>query len=169
VSGEEIECACAELPRRRAVARDLDAEAFENLAPTSQLFLLLLARELGRRRVRVAVVSKLVASGDDLLDSFRVVLGDAAGHEERRRHLVAGEQVEDQRHSNLGAVDALREDARPPGVLRVVGDPDLLGVEVEGEREGGSRPVRPQRCKPRTHAQVSRRRGVCTKRSETSS
>jgi hypothetical protein len=46
-----------------------------------------------------------------------------------------GTHLDDQRDSDLGAVGALRENARPALVDSAVGDPHTLGVEVEGRRE----------------------------------
>src|SRR4029079_17100683 len=91
----------------------------------------------GGRAVGVPVVRELVTPVDDRANAVRVAFRDAARNEERRANVVPLQEVEDQRHRDLRAVGSLGEDAGAVRVLRVLADPDLLRVEVEGERDGG--------------------------------
>jgi hypothetical protein len=91
------------------------------------------------------VVADLMAGLQDLTHPLRIPLADAPRDEERLPQAVAGEQVEDQRHGDLGAVRALGEDPGPLGVGRVVADPDLLRIEVEREGDRAPRAAGPFR------------------------
>src|SRR5205814_431064 len=105
--------------------------------------LLLVRVEHRRGAMRVAVVCELVALIDDLANAVGMSFRDAARHEERRADPVPAQDVEDQGDADLRTVRSLGEDARLVRVLRVLADPDLLRVEVEGERGGGGPPGGP--------------------------
>ena len=86
--------------------------------------------------MRVAVHADLVALLKDAPHFVGVALGYATRDKERRRQPLLGKQGEDQLDGDLRAVRALREDTGTRGVGRILADPHLLGVEVEGEHEG---------------------------------
>ena len=87
--------------------------------------------------VEVAVVADLVATPVDLGDRRGMALGCPARDEERGREPVGVEEVQDQRHADLGPIGALGEDADPVDVLWIARDPCRLGVEIEGHAHRG--------------------------------
>src|SRR5690606_7408550 len=106
----------------------LDPERLEPRSPAAQLLLLAGPVELGRGGVGVAVVADLVPARDDPADALRVPLGDPPRHEEGGGHAASLEDLEEARDGDLRAVRALREDAGPVGVRRVLANPDFLRV-----------------------------------------
>src|SRR5207244_9959923 len=99
--------------------------------------------ERGGRGVRVAVVGYLVAGGGDLFHALRMPLRDPTRDEERCGDRLSLQEREDQRNAHLRPIRPLGKDGGPRGVLGIFGDPHLLGVEIERERDGRKHPVRP--------------------------
>ncbi len=73
-----------------------------------------------------------------------MMLGHPPGDEERGGHPLLGEDVEQPRDPDLGAVAALREHARPRRVGRITREPATLGVEIEGEHDRDARAAWPR-------------------------
>src|SRR5581483_6433867 len=80
----------------------------------------------------------LVAGVADHFRRLGVALGDPARDEERGAQLLGVEQLEDARHRDPRAVDALGDDARAVLHRRVAGEPAGLGVEVERQTGGAA-------------------------------
>src|SRR5215472_5056443 len=85
----------------------------------------------------------LVAGRDDLGDASWMALGDPTWNVEGGLYTVPGEEIKDQRYRDLGAVSSLGEHAWAVRVGGVLADPHFLGIEVEGERGGAPRSLRP--------------------------
>src|SRR5215469_5122994 len=85
----------------------------------------------------------LVAGRDDLGHPSWMALGDPTWNVEGGLHPVAGEEIKDQRNRDLGAVSSLREHAWAVRVGGVLADPHFLSIEVERERSGAPRSLRP--------------------------
>ena len=140
---------------RKPTGRSRDAP--EGLDPALQ------AARLGgtilrvRAHVLVAVMRDLVACAVDREDRVGMSVGVEAGDEERRRELLAGEELEDRRHGDLRRERALREHAGAASVLRITAEPGALRVEVEGERDRHPGAVWPAEI----HGQAIRRRTGC--------
>ena len=88
------------LPARAAEAVRLDAEAVEHGERTLEVGALGGLVLVEGTEVRVRVVADLVAGLEDAVDGLRIALGRQAGHEERRRQRVLGQQREDARHAD---------------------------------------------------------------------
>jgi hypothetical protein len=72
-----------------------------------------------------------VACGDDLGNALRVTFGNSTRYEECGPHRFTLEKGQQFGHRDLRSIGALRKDTRLVGVLRVIADPNLLGIEVE--------------------------------------
>jgi hypothetical protein len=111
--------------------------AFERLA-------LLGARYRSRVLVNIAVVADLVPVLEDRLHRVGIALHGPGRHEERLREAKAAIGLKDARHADGRPVPSHRDRIEP--VERVVrpGDVDqAVGVDVEGDRTGAARSVRP--------------------------
>src|SRR4051812_21334308 len=82
----------------------------------------------------------LVAAAMDFRDDVGPAFGGPAWHEERRRDAIAIEEVQDERHTDLGAIGALRHHAEPGEGGGVARAPGRLGGGVEGGARGGPLP-----------------------------
>src|SRR5579871_2488362 len=90
------------------------------------------------------MVGKLVAGVDNGTHYRRVALGNAAGNEKSGVNLPPLQDLQNQRHTDPGAIGALGEHPGTRGVRRVLRYPDLFGVEVKGDGRrglGASRPA----------------------------
>ncbi len=134
---QQLERVRCQLPGRRAIALRLDAEV---LAQRGQAVDDLGALGLGidrvAREVVVAVMSDLVAAGEDPLQRLGMAVRGVAGDVERRGNLERVEQREDAGKPADDAVARVTERAQAPLELRPLLQPPGLGVDVERERYG---------------------------------
>ena len=138
VPAEQVEGLVGDLVEGSAVADgQLARDAGQDVGGLLEDLLLLGPGAALEPLVEVAVVADLVAAPVDLGDRRRVALGRPPRDEEGRGEAVPVQEVQDQRHADLGSIGALGEDADPVDVLRIARDPRRLGVEVEGQAHRG--------------------------------
>src|SRR5262249_26380874 len=142
-----------QVPAGRSIPRRLHAQDLVERPHAERETALLAFRVVGLGAlVQIAVVPDLVAGGLDHARPLGVLLGHPARDEERRRHLLDADEVEQARHADVGAIAPLRDHTWSVLVRRVAREPPALGVEVEGEHHGDARAVGPGRG----HAPASR-------------
>src|SRR5262249_20222585 len=97
----------------------------------------------GQRFVKIAMMRNLVTTGSDGTHGSGIPPRGVARDKERTANLAVREHRQQARHANRRAVSLMAHRAHPIGEVRAQREHGRLGVNIEGERYGALRTVRP--------------------------